>query len=760
MPAQTVRGFVRDSTSHEPIAGAVVSALDSNGKAFARVVTDARGHYHLPSFGTQRLQALRIGFRPRTVRVPLSTQDQDVDLDISMTALPRLLDRVVVTDVARCRSSDDQGVALALWQQARAALLANAVARADSADTHTVRFERTVNPVSGEVTRLAFRRMGGHRISPFIAAYPASEFAVRGYMSEDSSGRTFNAPDADVLLDPSFADTHCFGVRSDAAHQQQVGLSFRPEKDDDEIVDVTGTLWMDTERPALRSLEFAYTSLEPAAIDAHSGGIISFREMRPGVVFIDRWSIRMGLLGVDLHNVPRSPSPLRTRRVEMQLTGIHESGGEVVSISWIDGITWTNDLGRIAGRVVETSSHKPVAGVQVLLRLSPDTVTTDSLGHFLFRDLVPGPYVLEATDTAAASFGLAEHQVRAVRVERSATTDGSLTWKPLQDRVREYCRARNRSVRDTSQVGTILGRVLLPDGSPATGATLDARPLAASERAGRNGVQVGRMSEHPERLERGTFVSCYVDRGTPMYYRIAHPRADTTNTRVQLAADEPLRELVIRLNAIGSSGPSSKNPAGVRQRVDRNLDEVVSVFTRRSTVCQEPGKESLILSHPLHLDGNRVDGILQPRQVRLRRVAHRSRGLLGNPLIFDRLEERRSCVGEHRYPRATCLGQYLFVSNKYSDCTGNDHFVIRRTFMCLSDGTQPSLPPDTTPEAGYGGRQKFVDVPIRRLVSSMSLLENRHGQPLARQEARYLSRKRETRTEWPESPGGFRGRRI
>src|SRR5437879_6569120 len=79
---QTIRGFVRDSAGGDGIAGAVVSAFDSTGKVFARVITDARGHYHLPALGTHSLQALRIGFRPRTIEPARSRQEGDVDLDI------------------------------------------------------------------------------------------------------------------------------------------------------------------------------------------------------------------------------------------------------------------------------------------------------------------------------------------------------------------------------------------------------------------------------------------------------------------------------------------------------------------------------------------------------------------------------------------------------------------------------------------------------------------------------------------------------
>lgn len=45
----------------------------------------------------------------------------------------------------------------------------------------------------------------------------------------------------------------------------------------------------------------------------------------------------------------------------------------------------------------------------------------------------------------------------------------------------------------------------------------------------------------------------------------------------------------------------------------------------RAFACQEFRMKSLMLSDPLHLDGDRVDGMLQPRQLSSHRVAYRSR---------------------------------------------------------------------------------------------------------------------------------------
>src|SRR6185437_6417194 len=130
---------------------------------------------------------------------------------------------------------------------------------------------------------------------PFLSSASAAIFAKRGYMVEDRTGRTFDAPDADVLLDESFAATHCFHFqRADGAHRGQFGLAFTPvpSRNRDTLVDVTGTIWIDGVTPEIRTLDFLYTALEPAAADMKSGGHIEFRTMSNGIAFVQRWFLR------------------------------------------------------------------------------------------------------------------------------------------------------------------------------------------------------------------------------------------------------------------------------------------------------------------------------------------------------------------------------------------------------------------------------------------------------------------------------------
>src|SRR4051812_9698375 len=83
--AQVLRGSVRDSVSTLPIPGSVLILLDSEGRTLGRNITNEKGDYAIalpPQIA--RMQILRIGFRPRTVRVPAGT----LRLDVTMTSIP------------------------------------------------------------------------------------------------------------------------------------------------------------------------------------------------------------------------------------------------------------------------------------------------------------------------------------------------------------------------------------------------------------------------------------------------------------------------------------------------------------------------------------------------------------------------------------------------------------------------------------------------------------------------------------------------
>src|SRR5690349_19193113 len=145
--AQLYQGVVRDSMSRLAVAGVVVSAIDSAGRSSARTLSGQDGRYRLIITGSvAKVRVQRIGFRMRELAITPSG-DESATLDISLSPLPSLLDPVRVVGAAACPKRRDNAEAQALYDQARAGLLATIVAR-ESSPASVVRyaFERPVTP--------------------------------------------------------------------------------------------------------------------------------------------------------------------------------------------------------------------------------------------------------------------------------------------------------------------------------------------------------------------------------------------------------------------------------------------------------------------------------------------------------------------------------------------------------------------------------------------------------------------------------------
>src|SRR5689334_2050610 len=101
LPAQELRGTVRDSASRQPISAAVVLLVDSTGVVLARGATDVSGAIRLPaSPAARQLRVLRLGFRP--LARSLTSIDSSATLDILLATVPVHLAPVVTTAHASC----------------------------------------------------------------------------------------------------------------------------------------------------------------------------------------------------------------------------------------------------------------------------------------------------------------------------------------------------------------------------------------------------------------------------------------------------------------------------------------------------------------------------------------------------------------------------------------------------------------------------------------------------------------------------------
>ena len=210
--AQQVRGVVHDSTAGTPLGGALVTQLDSAGRTGARAITDAEGRFVITvAPKTARLRVMRIGYHLRDVALPANRAEP---VDVMLAHLPPILEVTRVTGSELCPGSPAQGAAFEIWDQARTGLLATIVARElKPAQAAVLTFTTHLSPNDLRVRRQTTKIQTGSTTRPFAASAAPSFFARMGYMLEDGPTRIFNAPDADVLIDESFAATHCFRLR-------------------------------------------------------------------------------------------------------------------------------------------------------------------------------------------------------------------------------------------------------------------------------------------------------------------------------------------------------------------------------------------------------------------------------------------------------------------------------------------------------------------------------------------------------------------
>jgi hypothetical protein len=539
--AQLVRGTVADSTTGQPIPAAVVMLTDSAGVLVARSITAADGRFslsHLPR--TRRARIVRIGYRP--IEVPLDTADSV--LRVRMTPIPSLLATVSSSRTRVCSDERDGPAALALWEQVRAALLASLVAREqDPPRLHLQTYQRTHEAITRRLLDDTVRVEDVVAARSFVSARPAWAFELHGYMNVNEVGdRDYYGPDETVLLDSSFAAMHCLRVvRADDKHEDQIGLGFDPIDDEarDTLVDISGVLWIDRARDALRALEFRYTNLEPAIRDA--GGEIQFVTLPTGAPMIASWTIHAPTIAVDVpgtaNGVYHRPLP-RARRVNIRILGDRIFGGEVASAEWADGTRWHGDVPRIVGTVVDMAGQ-PVVGARVWLRDGTDTLRTAADGTFQFPYDFPGAYVVLASDSALAAEGLARSAPVRVLVVAAADYDVTLVLHPRSEVFQLIC-PPNAYHPGT---GVVMARVVDENNAAI------ARPVVAIETsqlivAGDTITRIVRREGQGG--DDGRFVVCGASLDRPMAIRASKDQRSATRLIRQLTGDLTSVTVVLR----------------------------------------------------------------------------------------------------------------------------------------------------------------------------------------------------------------------
>lgn len=329
-----------------PARYAVVVAREDGSSREVRSLSDARGGFHLaiptPSARWQ-IRALQVGRTPSIGPsigpfAATATPPAAIAMVLSGTIVTLPTVSVQQSDVCGERAIGGATVASA-WEAARTALL-SARLRSDSTlaagearlRTEWIEYERELD-ATGRHVRAQRTTPASGMTARAVRSIDADSLAAHGYVVDGSDGTTtFHAPDADVLLSPSFAATHCVRlVPANDGAADVIGVGFRPARDLPDRSDIEGVLWIDRTSAELRRLQYRYTGLPTAALAAEPGGDVGFVRLPTGEWLVQRWSIRMPLMDRSGRTATLARAIVRT--TSRTLTGVQVTGGEVQRVT-------------------------------------------------------------------------------------------------------------------------------------------------------------------------------------------------------------------------------------------------------------------------------------------------------------------------------------------------------------------------------------------------------------------------------------------
>lgn len=242
--AQSLSGMVRDSSSSRPLAGVLVTLVDSAGDVTSRALTNPDGTYHLSArAGRYRLRVLRIGFRPHT-SPEVELHATAVRRNLLIASQPIRLDTVRVLGRAACARLRPSEAAHDVWEQARAAIAAAqlSAAAADYRATVVLR-TRFLTPDLQEVLRSS-AHLSTERAPRLWQTLSSDSIMSLGYVISRSDGSaTYYGPDLAFLMSAAFAESHCFRLKREGAGNRIVWHSSpRPNVESRRFVERCGSM--------------------------------------------------------------------------------------------------------------------------------------------------------------------------------------------------------------------------------------------------------------------------------------------------------------------------------------------------------------------------------------------------------------------------------------------------------------------------------------------------------------------------------------
>ena len=536
--AQVIDGVVVDSESRIPVAGALVSLVDGNGRDIQRFVVDADGSFRflvaaLP--GSYSLRAERLGMTTRTVdSFDLGPADT-ITVRIALRHRPIALAGIQASGERRCELEAALGETThQVWDRARKTL--RVVGASDSVGRYVYDLERHVRelePGSLEI-RSETSTHGQSTDGRPIKSHPVEMLIADGWaVGDEAGGYRFFAPDAHTLLSDLFLATHCLRLRArDESRLGLVGLEFRPISLRSNRTDIEGVLWLSRETGELLWLDFDYRGLPGLAAEHRSdqiGGRVEFLGLPDGGWIVSKWFIRMPMMVEESHDL------LGGRRA--RLAGIAEEGGRVlravrrrtgqVAYAEAGGTV----LGEVAGGVAGDGIALVGTGIQTAL---------DESGGFAFVGLPEGNYRLAHVRPYLMGVDR-EYAVADARVLPGDTTTVRVTAPPVHDVLAAACQVEESNQR----TGILVGDVSDRQGRAVEAINVVAEWIAVRNLSGRMIGQARTAEAVTNRLGEFRICGVPVDRYTITV--TAGTGVERATTEVVLSREEPVGGVSLRL---------------------------------------------------------------------------------------------------------------------------------------------------------------------------------------------------------------------
>jgi hypothetical protein len=542
--AQQVRGTVTLPDTTTRVVGAIVVAnTPGAADAVARALTDERGQFtlRLPKGGRYGLRLLRIGYAPTVVEPFEIGATETVTGRFVLSGGAVVIAAVRVRGENVCRISQDSGQLVAkLWEEARTALTATQLSGDDALlDGRWLTYERSLDRSGRLVRSQKVRVTAGSTRSPFVSV-SADSLERAGYIVDAPGGTVYHAPDASALLSDGFAASHCFQVEPPSADApDRLAIRFRPARRREQIVDIEGRFLLDAKTAELRSLDFRYTNVPGATLDAEAGGRVEFMRLRTGHWFVRRWELRMP----GLAKIPASNS-LRGARIEERLIleSIATAGGEVLDVARGRDTLFTGGGVTYRIRIVASDTLVGTQGATIDLAAGGYAGTVDATGVVTLQHVLPGTYQGRLSTPWLREAGLPYTEHRVTVSDPARATVDSLVLPNAATALTLACGSTIAGKRD----GLLFGVLQRADGEPATGV-----PLTA---VWKSGMRIENNTARYEPSEAramsdalGTFRMCGVPRETPITVRAQRaegPPGPTLETSLLLT--EPLKRVIVR----------------------------------------------------------------------------------------------------------------------------------------------------------------------------------------------------------------------